>query len=379
MMRASVLAALALAGSIVPASAGQEAGRPAVRFKAFCTFEREGAQLDLSNVKDAEEVLRRHADAHGWSWEILAADVVSGLSAARCPDRICQQMAQAYDLNKEGKGVFVYRAMALALDRNNRMDSALVLLERALKEQRGKEADRRSDMHVAFLSEWAAKVAAHSGDWSKALEFIEGWHSTSWCGNCAASETSRVNAFTVRCFLEAQRYEEARELARRTAQSSWIRSVGVLELWLDCEIQDGRAQTVDEALAIVLPMVPGDAAEDCRRARDDWKLARAPRSTQLEYLNDLARSHPELALPLVLSFDEAEMNRRMSAFELMDGNVREPALAYLLAGLGSPEAQAWIAKIEEVYFQNGERNPVGYLSDEWRRFNPRWQLLTEGG
>src|SRR5688572_21390194 len=269
-MKASILATLTLVSSILPAGVAQEAGRPYIQFRAFCTFEREQSGLSLWEEGIARDELRRHAYAHGWSWTITAPDLVSGANAARCPDRVLHQMAQANALSD----VFLYHDIALALERNNRLDSALDFLRRGLEENHTKEPDQISDMHSAFLSEWAAKLAAHSSDWARALEFAEGWHSTSTCGNAASGELDGINAFNARCLAASGRFAEAIEIARRRAQSSWSRSTEMIELWLDCEIGAGRAMTVDEAMNSVLSMVPEDALDVCKRARDDWELAR---------------------------------------------------------------------------------------------------------
>ena len=367
-MRASVLAALALGSSIVPVAASQEASRPAVQFKAFCTFEREQSGLSLWEEGTARDELRRHAYAHGWSWEITAPDLVSGANAARCPDRILQQMTQAHALSD----VFLYHDMALALERNNGLDSALGLLSRALEEEHTKEPDQISDLHSAFLSEWAAKLAAHSSDWVRALEFAEGWHPTSTCGNAAWGERADIDAFNGRCLAASGRFAEATGIARRTAQTSWSRSTGMIELWLDCEINAGRARIVDEAMNNVLSMVPEDAVEDCKRARDDWELARAPKSTQVERLNELARSHPELALPLLLTLDEAELSKQMGAFELVERDVRDLELASLLVELGLPQVGERLGQIKDASYS------TEFLFDQWKSCNIRWKLLTGG-
>ena len=381
-MKAKVLAALALGCFIVPAGVAQETGRPAIQFKAFCTFEREGAQLDLSNVKDASEVLSRHAYAHGWSWDVEAPDLVNGANAARCPSQVLDQMAQVSALSMEDSGIFLYRDLALALDRNESSDRALDLLKRALEGLAPKVKEElfdRHDTYAAFLSEWAAKVAAHSGDWTKALEFAEGWHSTSGCGNCAATEQSSIDAFTARCLVAAGRFDEARNLARRKSQSSWTTTGSLIEAWLECEIRDGRAKSVDDALSNILSMVPGDMRDDCKRARDDWELARAPKSTQLERLNELANAHPELALPLLLTLDKAQLSDQLRALNVEKGYVRDPALASLLVELGLPEVGIRLDNFKKMYDLKGGENPTEYLLDQWKQFNIRWKLLAGAG
>lgn len=369
-MRSGVLAALALGSAIVSARAGQEAGRPAFHFRAFCTFEREGAQLDASDAKAAERLLKRHAHAHGWSWEVDGPDFVSSTPVARCPEKVLSQMAEARDLRQESNGVFLYRALALALERNGKLEAALELLKRAAEENVLNRSPRTHDMHASFLSEWASKLAAHSGDWNKALELAEGWHTTSWCGNCASGETSSINEFKGRCLVEIGRCEEAIARARRSVESSWSRSTTLIELWLDCELRAGRAKSVHDALSNVLSMVPEEAADDCRKARDAWVLARAPRSTQIDRVQELASAHPELALPLLLSLDEEELFGLLRRLDFSDRSVRDSALAGLLAQIGAPQMESELKEIS-VFAR-------GYLSDMWQEANTRWKLLTAG-
>jgi hypothetical protein len=367
-VRSGVLAALALGSAIVPAHAGQEVGRPAFHFRAFCTFEREGAQLDLSDAKAAERLLNRHAHAHGWPWEPEGPDFVSGTAVARCPDLVLGQMAEVRDLRQEDDGVFLYRAIAVALERNGKLEAALELLKRGAEDNVLDESPRSHDMHGSFLSEWASKLAAHSGDWNKALELAEGWHANSTCGNCASSEWSRIRDFKGRCFVESGRYGEAVALARRSAGWSRARSTILIELWLDCELREGRAKTVDDALSNVLSLVPEEAADDCRKARDAWALARAPRATQIERVQELASAHPELAVPLLLSLDEEELSGLLRRLDFSDRSVRDSALASLLAQLGSPLMESELKEIS-VFSRR-------YLSDMWQEANIRWKLLT---
>ena len=368
-MWAGVLAALALGSAIVPAHARQEAGRPATQFRAFCTFEREGAQLHLADAKAAEKLLNRHASAHGWSWHVEGPDYVADAHVAPCPERVLSQMAEARDLRQELYGVFLYRDLAQAMERNGKLEAALALLNRAAHDHVPDALPSFEDMEKSFLSEWAAKLAAHAGDWNKALELAEGWHANSGCGNCASSEWSRIREFEGRWLVESGRYGDAVALARRSAVvSPRSRITTLIELWLDCELREGRAKTVDDALGIVLSQVPEEAAEDCRKARDAWMLARAPRSTQLERLQELAESHPELATPLLLSLDEEEMSVLLRRLDFGDRSVRDSALASLLAQLGTPLMEPELKEIS-VFVRR-------YLSDQWQEANIRWNLLT---
>ena len=115
-------------------------------------------------------------------------------------------------------------------------------------------------------------------------------------------------------------------------------------------------------------------------ALETWKLARAPREEQIEHLDDLAAWHRELAVPLILSFSRAELERQLWVFEVVDGKLRSSGqrggfLAYLLAELGLPAVGPVLERAKMQCSPDG----VGLaqsLLDSWRKGNERWILVT---
>jgi hypothetical protein len=377
MKQAHLVAALVLGGVNGPAAALlQEAGGPRVQFKAYCTFEREGALLDLSGSANVRESLRRHANGHGWRWELDSADLVDPARAAPCPARILHQMEVPPYQDSDGFDIFLLKHFAQALDRNHRVDEALALLEQALDEPYLQGSEALQEMHASFLSQWAARVAAHAGRWKEALVYAEGWHTTSTCGLGASSEASAIRLFRARCLLSVERNQEAIELIRSQAQTSWI-GPEALELWITGELAEGHARTAERAAELVRTQLAAKSEELLDRTLESWSLVRASRQQQVGALNELADYHPELALELLLSLDATEMELQMRAFDVVDGKRRWPCLADLLIELGLPEVGPVLDRALSLAQDDSQRFGADFDLQHWRNANERWEMLTE--
>jgi len=358
----------------------QQGASIAERLQTHCIFGEDGVVLDLEDGKQLRAVLFRHAQAHGWNEEVDWPDLVSPERAAACPVDVLDAMASADGPDrKAGYAIYEYRWLAQALERNGRIDDALALLDRALQEVRTKGSDRGLD--VSALSQLVARLARHAGRWDAALEHAEDWGAITFmhCANCAASEDRRQRTCRARCLLAAHRYGELIDLARSDAASGWTRSTGVIEAWIDCELAEGRASSADRAMDGILLQVPDDAVDDCERALERWKLTHATREVQLRDLDELATWHPEVALPLVLSLEPAQVTELMSAFELEDRRFRQPGIARLIAEIGYPEAgEALDRACEQLTEEDLRYSTIKYTKGSWESGHRRWVALTEG-
>ena len=375
---AAVLIATLLRSS---AGAAQGADRPLADFRGRCIFDGGAQHLDLrAPYEQSKEGLFAHARAHGWNAQLDDPDYVRSDRAAACPAAMLDDMAWvARPEDPRFYDVFAYRALAQTLERNGRLDDALDLLERAGRSIDGLKSERLDAMHASFLAEWAARLAFHSGRWELALQHAEGWRATSGCGNCASGERIRQTALRARALQALGRCAEVEELARSTVDSGWTSDSSLVELWIDCELSAGRAHSAEEALERIVAQVPESAHATCRSALEDWSVAHARGERPIEDLARLASSHPELALPLVLSMDAAHVERALSAFDVVDGRLRHHALADLLAEVGCPSVEVALARARAALDDDVEETRVKYVQQAFDTGRKRWSALSPSG
>ncbi len=346
---------------------------PYAQFRARCILATEGMELDPWSVSSDDDMLRRHAAAHGWQWDLDDPDLVASTPAVPCPERTLDRIvaAQAWLSRSEGD-IFFARNMAQILERNGRVDSALALLSNVQKRAR----DDSSEQALSFVSEWAARLCAHAGRWEQALEYAKDWTATSWCGNCASAETARRDALVGRARMALHRYEEVLASARETAQSGWTLNLDLLEAWIDCELGLQRATDAEGAIQRILVQVPEDAKDQCNRALESWKRAHASREQQIGHLEELAGTHQELAVPILLSLSRDDVTRLMACFDVVDRRLMRSSLPYLLAELGFPEVGPALERAKGGCSEELQ-STVNYMLESWRSSNERWKLLTE--
>src|SRR5262245_60807217 len=233
MARRWVLARIGLLACLALPALAQEPTY--AQFRARCLFATEGFELDPWSISPDDDLLRRHAAAHGWQWVLDDPDLVPSSAAAHCPERTLDRIVAAQSwLSRPENDAFIARSMAQILERNGRVDAALALLS-AVQQRARDEAPEQdpafvsiSKLDLAFVSEWAARLCAHAGRWERALEFAKDWRSTSWCGLCASGETRRHDALVMRAQMALHRYEEVIASAREAAQSDWTLDLELL-------------------------------------------------------------------------------------------------------------------------------------------------------
>lgn len=365
-MRRTLAAAVTF--TILGGTAGgaQGEGEPLADFQGRCILTAGEVGLDPGDAQRVLERLWAHAEAHGWQWEWDGPDFVLPAHSARCSNEVLDSIASSTRKLDGGlRGSVVIRLASHALERNGRVDDALALLGEAREAARAAGEGRRSKDDVSRLSEHAARLAAHAERWQSAIEFAQEWTSTSWCGNCSSSQTCRQRVLVARSLYELGRFEDAIAVVRDSVASEWTRDVRLIEIWIDCELALERASRAEDAIGPIRAAVT-DGDWFCDRALESWKVARAPRETQIEQLDDLAQWHSEIALPLILSLDADQITLAMSAFDVVDGRFRHHALAGLLADVGYPQVEDALGRAGQAH-----DSVLGYVEGK-----KRWTALS---
>jgi hypothetical protein len=322
------------------------------------------------------EDIARHKAAHGWGSTPYEVDLVSATSGARCPDEVLDRIAavQRPAVPPEAS-VEVAVELAWILARNDREESALALLEHV--------SSALSETGAGFssrASECAAQIALEAAQWQRALDDETGWIAPTRCGTCEREVNGHKQWVRARALDALDRHAELLELCRSSLDSESTCNHRLIEMWIDIELEQGRASDADQAIANILSDVrPGDRGF-CSMALETWKLARAPREEQIEHLADLAAWHREIAVPLILSFTHAELERQLCVFEVVDGRLRssgqhEISLASVLADLGLPDVGPVLERAKKQCAPDGV-DLAQSLLDSWRKGNERWKLLT---
>jgi hypothetical protein len=322
------------------------------------------------------EDFARHNATHGWGATPHEVDLVSATTGARCPEEILDRIVAGQRSSAErASSVEVAVELARILARNDREESALALLDRVLS---ATYEDR--DGPSSSASECAAQIAVDAGRWQQAIAYQEGWIPPTGCGNCEGIVKTRKQWVCARALRALGRHAELVELCRSSLDSEFTCNLQLIELWIDTEIQQGRASDSAQAMANILSAVEPGVRGFCSLALETWKLARAPREEQIEHLVDLAEWHRELAVPLVLTLTRAELQRHLWVFEVVDGKLRSSgqaaiALARVLAQLGLPDVGPALERAR-TQCSTEHVGTVDDLIDTWHKGNKRWNLLT---
>jgi len=381
----SILLALAfvLQAAAGPSDANRNVAPPRQIFRPFCLFANGDATLDLDSLSadSANELLSKHADAHGWRWSITGPQFVERDRAVACPDSLLDHLELPRELHEESGAFFLYRRVAQVLHRNGRSQAAIDLLLRAREQEKRLETGEVWDahrLHKSSLSEFAALIAADCNRWEEALALSEGWTVDSGCSLGAMAEESGITSFRARCLIGSGRYKDAQQMVK-TLSHSWSTVPEWLLLLLECQLSWKPTESIDAALTEILADAPS-GSKDCReRAKDLWLLSQAARDVQLQRLEDLAAYFPELAFPLLLSLDSADLSRQMRALEVVDGHLSGPSAALLLIETGFPEVGSALERAISEVSQDSVLSSLDYKHKEWSVAHRRWLLLTGSG
>lgn len=357
-MSIRLLTALGFALLASTASAQVPAADP-IQFVARCTFERDGGDAlrmlcGFGTQKDAEALFTKHAQAHGWRWDIEGPDFSDFGRPAACPVWLLDQLAGVGGVPCSSGSVFVDRAIAGVLARNGRADEALCFLSSAIEDVKLGFRPQLSDAddflqvwgpHIAefeasYLSRWAATSAARAGEWGRALEFAQDWTPLPPLdGERFTREPSALQLFQARCLVALGRCDEAVAIAREAAYDcGWRRyQPQLIALWIECAVSSHRARDSNSALEEILFEFPEQAHEACHNGLRAWQIAHMSREEQLANLEELAEFDSDKALSLLLSSGSLAIVAHLDALELVGGRLCEPALAEVLAETGHPD------------------------------------------
>jgi hypothetical protein len=223
------------------------------------------------------------------------------------------------------------------------------------------------------LSEYAAKIAARAGQWERALSFAGDWTPTAHCANCEPSELRRIRILQARCLVSLGRYDEAIALARKASRSpGWNARPDpkMIALWIECLVSTRRARDAQEALDSILAETSKKFEEECRRGLCTWQVTHMRREEQLVHLEQVAQFDPDQALSLLMSSGSLAISARMDAFEVVDGKLRKPALAGVLAKTGHPDIGAALQAVPQGVLS------MPYDLDLWTEANAQWKALA---
>ncbi|HUR26634.1 MAG TPA: tetratricopeptide repeat protein, partial [Planctomycetota bacterium] len=241
-MHAHLLLALLLAMPLFQEPAEISASTPSAR----CTWASEDPQALLVRLRSGMELsggdgaysawsrwVESHAANHAWSGRFDGPDPFA-VRKIDCPAAILDAIASVQDLTDEYRAPSLYVELALVLERNGRVDSALGMLKNAVEVAKQTNAWTQ----VARLAEQAAKLYARHGLWAKAEEQSTGWIPYAQCGNCLPSEKRRIAEFRAHCLVELGRWDDAREVVRKQA----MRTDGLTGSLAECYIRASVAR-----------------------------------------------------------------------------------------------------------------------------------------
>lgn len=377
--QAPVRAALASC-ALALAAAAQAPPSPLV---GQCSLEDGGAAQLFAELRKSEaterlmQLLDEHTLEHGWDVESAGADHSTSAHAAVCPNDVLDAIAALRNLPGGDDPCAISLQLALALDHNARVDDALQLLENArvdLLARLDSPVQRVIAPRLAGrIAGRMATLAADRGRYAKALEYARHWNSMASCGSGLDAANSQMLALRVRCWMGLNQVHTAIDAIREhvnDGRQNWVEP-SLVAAWFDCEIADGRANDLDQALPRVLAQTPLDLAECVHEGARYWNLIRQPRSVQLERLDELAGWDAARAFTWLLSTGPAGIAARLGALDVVDGSLRESELAFLLARTGHPDVGPALLCADAQLASD-----LQYWWDEWRAANRRWIALS---
>jgi hypothetical protein len=387
-----MLIAIAVAVSVGAVDGEQPAASIEPPFVAECILAREGlAELDRflcfdRSLRAAEELLQEHAREHGWNQVIGDPDWVDVDQGVACPAEALDYFELAGTQDTDGEECFFRIELAEALARNGRVEQALELVSRSASAvlTDGSLRGFFEKSGPSICAEAGTRIAAHAGQWERALALSADWTPIGRCNIGIDFENREITGIRARCWVELGRCDLVREETLEWL-SNRRQNAELMGLWIECQLRGGHARDIDQALEAILLEAPQESWSS-QEARRRWELVSMPESELVPHLNELALVAPGRAVSFIRTLDSALLVDRLSAFDQVEEGMRDPSLAWALVYSGRPEVDAIFhtsPEIEELL-----QRPIGELPEDrfglllwqmhgaWQDANERWRCLT---
>jgi hypothetical protein len=181
-----------------------------------------------------------------------------------------------------------------------------------------------------------------------------------------------MQIFRARCLAALGRCDEAVALAREAGGDCCGGGAEpeLIALWIESSISNHCARDAEAAFDALLPETPVEIHYRSPEGLRAWQLAHMPRHEQRAHLEELAEVAPNTALALLLSSGSLAIVARLGALEVVDGKLREPALARVLAQTGHPDVGLALQAASE------RASHLEHDLDQWSRANAAWNALA---
>lgn len=263
---------------------------PSLRLDPDSTSE---AETTDTIVESARDELRRHRWRHGWGQLGFETDLIQRHEEAPCPSRVLELLETIHTPTSRRHALT--DDVVLILVHNDRAQAALALLARAIDavEPYRILSWRSTVGRRSRLLETSAQAAAFSGDHALAIETLELWRPTSWCGVCNDYQRTRISRLRFEQLRQLERWGDVEALCvRLVADGNFEPCIG--EAWLDAmhELEPELAPELALARLSAFSISESDAA-DLAGSLEHSRLLRATAEERIRNIAVLGRPHAD--------------------------------------------------------------------------------------
>ena len=258
---------------------------------------------DWERYHDAERSLDTHRLLH--AWETWPRDRLVACE----PEVLDQLLPYARGASTERASALVV-AFAWALEKNGRIEDALELLDRQLDNELSRKAAQDEDASRELFGDTAemslryalAMTALRMEHYAQALQHLDQWRSTSWCGNCADSQAYITDDLRLQMYSRLGRWSSVRTLAGKYLGSP---DACMLEYLIESYRHDGSPDELEGVFKGLTASGYGERIEEARR--HDRVLRMHPRDAR-PYIGPLLADgdHPEEVLNVIHAIQDPE-------------------------------------------------------------------------
>ncbi|MCE9592962.1 MAG: hypothetical protein K8S98_02110 [Planctomycetes bacterium] len=316
------------------------------------------------NIAASDAALDLHARRHGWSGKVDEPDRVSVERGARCPEAVLDLLSESPRWCDRVESVWTRCRVAFCLERNGRRDAALALLDQTLVTLRSAPSIDRSAGRLLLppssscIAEFAARLAARSGNWELALAYAEDWMPSPSCVSPPIGDFTEPVRFRCQCLVELGRAEDS--LALRRDLIARVRSA--TGITASCALaEEGPDSTLFAGL------VPGIPLDEVVHVMEYWKHCERKPSEWLATPELLAGAPPISVEAALRDADDDTMQVLVAPLLDEEWTSVDRWLAYRLAPTGHPLVGPALEHARSL--RRGERDAPAFdrLHDEWKR------------